>query len=147
MKELGMVLLGCLAFTGFFAGVIYPDLEVKGYSNIKSCNGECYEAHVAKYGTVVEIERAKAELANADVFSSIRGAWAGCAACHGNDGKGIGAFPALAGRSSDYIVEALTQYKNGETRGAMSGVMWGQSSVLSDADIQTLGDFVEAELK
>ena len=66
---------------------------------------------------------------------------------HGNDGKGIGAFPALAGRSSDYIVEALTQYKNGETRGAMSGVMWGQSSVLSDADIQTLGDFVEAELK
>ena len=62
MKELGMVLLGCLAFTGFFAGVIYPDLEVKGYSNIKSCNGECYEAYVAKYGTVVEIERAKAEL-------------------------------------------------------------------------------------
>ena len=28
----------------------------------------------------------------------------------------------------------------------MSGVMWGQSSVLSDADIQTLGDFIEAEL-
>ena len=55
MKILGMVLLGCLAFAGFFAGVIYPDLEVKGYSNIKNCSGACYEAYVARYGTVVEI--------------------------------------------------------------------------------------------
>ena len=42
MKELGMVLLGCMVFAGFFAGVIYPDLEYKGYSAVQNCTGECY---------------------------------------------------------------------------------------------------------
>ena len=30
MKELGMVLFGCFIFA-FFSGVIYPNLEYKGY--------------------------------------------------------------------------------------------------------------------
>ena len=147
MRELGMVLLGCLAFTAFFASVIYPDLEVKGHTNTKSCYGECYEAYVAKYGTVVEIEQRKREIANADEFSSIRSLWAGCAACHGQEGQGIATFPRLAGQSSDYIINRLTQYKNGEQVGSMSATMWGQAGMLSEQDIQTLGKFIEVELK
>ncbi len=37
----------------------------------------------------------QAEAAAADEFSSIRGLWGGCAACHGNNGQG-GVGPALA---------------------------------------------------
>ena len=65
MKDVFLpVIIGVLGISGLLYGVI-ETAEVKGYSNIKSCNGECYEAHVAKYGTVVEIERAKAELQEA----------------------------------------------------------------------------------
>ena len=135
MRELGMVIVGCIVFAGFFSGVIYPNLEYKGYSRVQTCTGECYEEYVRTHGTVVEIEQRKKELANADEFSSIRSLWAGCAACHGNDGGGIGAFPKLAGQTKDYIINRLTQYKNGEQVGAQSAIMWGQAGLLSENDI------------
>ena len=147
MRELGMVIVGCIVFAGFFSGVIYPNLEYKGYSRVQTCTGECYEEYVRTHGTVVEIEQRKKELANADEFSSIRSLWAGCAACHGNDGGGIGAFPKLAGQSKDYIINRLTQYKNGEQVGAQSAIMWGQAGMLSENDIETIGKFIEVELK
>lgn len=147
MRELGMVIVGCMVFAGFFSSVIYPNLEYKGYSRVQTCTGECYEEYVRTHGTVVEIEQRKKELANADEFSSIRSLWAGCAACHGNDGGGIGAFPKLAGQSKDYIINRLTQYKNGEQVGAQSAIMWGQAGMLSENDIETIGKFIEVELK
>jgi len=147
MKELGMVILGCIVFTGFFSGVIYPNLEYKGYPSTHQCIGECYEEYVRVHGTTVEIEQRKKEVAQSDEFSSIRSLWAGCAACHGNDGGGIGAFPKLAGQSKDYIINRLTQYKNGEQVGAQSAVMWGQAGMLSEKDIETIGKFIEVELK
>ena len=142
-----MVIVGCMVLAGFFSSVIYPNLEYKGYSSTHQCIGECYEEYVRTHGTVVEIEQRKKELANADEFSSIRSLWAGCAACHGNDGGGIGAFPKLAGQSKDYIINRLTQYKNGEQVGAMSATMWGQAGMLSEQDIETIGKFIEVELK
>ena len=42
MKELGMVLVGIFTFGIFFSTMIYPNLEVKGYSSNHSCYGECY---------------------------------------------------------------------------------------------------------
>tara|TARA_B100001109_G_scaffold69420_1_gene56573 strand:+ start:148 stop:591 length:444 start_codon:yes stop_codon:yes gene_type:complete len=147
MRELGMVLFGCTLLALFFATVIYPELEYTGYSRNSNCSGECYEEYVKTYGTVVEIEQRKKQLANADEFSSIRSLWAGCAACHGQEGQGIASFPRLAGQSSDYIINRLTQYKNGEQVGSMSATMWGQAGMLSEQDIQTLGKFIEVELK
>ena len=147
MKELGMVLAGCVAFYCFFAFVIYPDLEYKGYSSTHNCTGECYEEYVRINGTAVEIEQKKKEIASADEFSSIRGLWAGCAACHGQNGEGMGAFPKLAGQSKQYIVERLTTYKNKGQVGAMSSTMWAQAGMLSESDIDTIGKFVEETLK
>jgi len=142
-----MVLFGCTLLALFFATVIYPELEYTGYSRNSNCSGECYEEYVKTYGTVVEIEQRKKQLANADEFSSIRSLWAGCAACHGQEGQGIASFPRLAGQSSDYIINRLTQYKNGEQVGAMSATMWGQAGMLSEQDIETIGKFIEVELK
>ena len=125
----------------------YANLEYKGYPRATACYGECYEKYVEENGTVVEQLQAKAEAAADDPFSSIRGLWAGCAACHGQKGQGMGAFPALAGKDSEYISNRLYQYQNRETVGAMSSTMWAQAGLLSDGDIDTIGKFIEETMK
>jgi len=146
MRELGTVLLGCIAFTLFFVTVIYPDLEVKGYPSTHSCTGMCYAEYVELNGTVVEQLVAAKEAAAGDPFSDIRGLWAGCAACHGPDGGG-GIGPKLAGQSSGNIINKLTTYKNNGTIGPQSALMWGQAGMLSDQDIKTLGEFIQETMK
>ena len=146
MQELGMTLIGVSLIALFFVVKIYPDLEYSGVGGGHSCTGECYEEYVRVNGTTVEILKAKQELANADEFSDIRSLWSGCAACHGAEGQGMAVFPALAGRSQSYIVDRLNTYKNRGEVGAMSSTMWGQAGMLSDADINMLGKFIEVEL-
>ena len=121
----------------------YANLEYKGYPRATACYGECYEKYVEENGTVVDQLKAKQAAAAEDPFSSIRGLWAGCAACHGQSGKGNGMFPALAGRDSEYVSQRLYAYKNRETVGNMSSTMWAQAGMLSDDDIQTLSKFIE----
>ena len=142
-----MVLIGCMAIGLFFAVKVYPNLEYTGVGGGHSCYGECYEEYVKVNGTVVEIEQRKKALAETDPFSSIKGLWAGCAACHGQNGEGMAVFPALAGRDSSYISERLYQYKNRETVGSMSSTMWAQAGMLSDNDIDTIGKFIEETMK
>jgi cytochrome c553 len=146
MKELGMALLGTLAISLFFGFKVYPDLEYSGVGGGHSCTGECYAEYVRVNGTTVEIEQRKKALASADEFSSIRSLWAGCAACHGQNGEGMAVFPALAGQSADYVIDRLTTYKNRGQVGAMSSTMWAQAGMLSEQDIATLGKFIEVEL-
>ena len=124
----------------------YSNLEYKGYERIHGCTGECYEEYVRIHGTAVEQLREKQALANLDEFSSIRGLWAGCAACHGQQGQGVATFPKLAGQNKDYIVDRLTTYKNRGQVGSMSATMWGQAGMLSEQEIQLIGEFIEKEL-
>ena len=133
------VMFGLISYT-------YANLEYKGYDRVHGCYGECYEEYVKLNGSVVEIEQKKQEIANADPYCSIRGLWAGCAACHGQQGQGMGAFPALAGQSSEYIIDRLTTYKNRGQVGAMSSTMWAQAGMLSEQDIETIGKFIEETL-
>lgn len=147
MRELGMVLVGCVFIFGFFATMIYPNLEYTGHTRNSSCTGECYEEYVRMFGTPAEMEIRKRELAAGDPFSSIKGLWGGCAACHGQEGQGMAVFPKLAGQSADYISGRLTAYKNRETVGNMSSTMWAQAAMLSDEDIKTLGQFIEETMK
>ena len=146
MKELGMTLFGVGLIAMFFAVKIYPNLEYTGYSSNSSCYGECYEEYVRVNGTLSEIMEKKREIADADEFSSIRGLWAGCAACHGQEGQGMAVFPALAGQSSDYIVDRLNTYKNRGEVGPMSSTMWAQAGMLTEQEIQLIGEFIEKEL-
>jgi len=123
--------------------VAYANLEYKGQGSNSSCYGECYQKYVALNGTTVEIEQRKQALAAQDEFSSIKGLWAGCAACHGQEGQGMGAFPKLAGQSKDYISNRLYAYKNKEQIGAMSSTMWSQAGMLTDDQITTLSKYIE----
>ena len=135
-----------IGICGFMYGLIshtYNNLEYKGYESAHSCTGDCYVKYVEENGSVVEQLQAKAEEAASDPFSSIRGLWAGCAACHGQSGQGMGAFPQLAGRDSEYISQRLYAYKNRETVGNMSSTMWAQAGMLSEQEIETLGQFIQ----
>ncbi len=146
MRELGMTMLGCLAIGIFFVAKVYPSLEYSGYTSSSSCIDECYEQYVALNGTAPEIEQRKQALANLDEFSDIRSLWGGCAACHGAEGQGMAVFPKLAGQNKDYIVSRLNAYKNRETVGNMSSTMWSQAGMLSDAQMEQIGKFIEAGL-
>ena len=122
-----------IAFVISFGGLLYYT-----YDNLE---------YVKIHGTPAEIEMRKKAAAEGDPFSSIRGLWAGCAACHGNEGQGIGVFPKLAGQDAEYIGQRLYAYKNRETIGNMSSTMWGQAAMLSDSDINTLSEFIEETMK
>ena len=137
----GYILSICLMMVGTIA-FAYNTLEYKGAERNTACYGQCYVDYVAIHGTTVEIEQRKKELANADEFSSIRGLWAGCAACHGPTGGG-GVGPMLAGQSSTDILTKLTTYKNNGQVGPMSQMMWGQAANLSDKEIEQISKFVQ----
>ena len=135
-----------LAICGFMYGILthtYSNLEYKGYKRNSACTGDCYVKYVEENGTPAEIERKKQAAAQTDPFSSIKGLWAGCAACHGQSGQGMGVFPKLAGQSSESIIEKLTTYKNRGEGGNMSSTMWAQAGQLSEKDIETLGQFIQ----
>ena len=142
----GYIIAIVLAMTGTIT-MAYNNLEYKNVPRVHGCTGECYAEYVALNGTPAEIEQKKRELAEGDPFSSIKGLWAGCAACHGQVGQGMGAFPRLAGHTEEYITDRLYAYKNRETIGAMSSTMWAQAGMLSDSDIETIGKFIQQELK
>ena len=125
----------------------YQNLEYKGYKRVQGCTGECYEEYVRIHGSVVDQLVAKREEAALDPYSSIRGLWAGCAACHGSEGQGMGVFPRLSGQTADYIQGRLVSYKNRETIGNMSSTMWAQAGMLSDNEIETLSKFIEETME
>ena len=147
MNDAFYLLIGICGFVFGTIAITYDNLEYKGYSSTHSCTGDCYVKYVEENGTVVEQLKAKQAAAADDPFSSIKGLWAGCAACHGQKGEGMGVFPKLAGQNASYISEKLYAYKNREEVGNMSSTMWAQASMLTDSDIDTISKFIEETMK
>ncbi len=108
---------------------------------VLSCTGECYEQY--KIDDAKRREAEAAMLAAASPVDLGKKIYMACAGCHGMNGEG-GVGPKLQGQTQDAIVSMLVQYKNGETRGAQSAMMWGQSAALSDDDMANIGAFVES---
>jgi sulfide dehydrogenase cytochrome subunit len=44
---------------------------------------------------------------------------ASCEGCHGTDGRSPGAIPSIAGKSAEYLREALERYRSGEIQGTV----------------------------
>ena len=135
-----------LAFGLFALGLPLYGMKTNdvGGGNGNTCVGECYEQWRDETGGVVAIAAAAAAAkAEASPEELGKQGYAGCIACHGAGGEG-GVGPALAGTSVDMIVESLTQYRAGDTRGAQSALMWSQSAALSDPDIDNIAAFVES---
>ena len=79
-------------------------------------------------------------------FSSVEMKWKTCAACHGNEAQGKPGFPSLNWMEEDYIVEALTDYKQMINRGDMSGIMFGQAATLSDEEVVLMAKYIKEKL-
>lgn len=133
-----------LVFAFIIFDVAYSELEVKSRPSIHSCSGECYQNYVADNGTIADQQRAAAiAAASASPVELGSQLYVSCTACHGAGGEG-GIGPQLVGRDAAFIIESLTAYKNRETRGAQSAMMWPSAAALSARDIENLGAFVEA---
>jgi len=67
-----------------------------------------------------------------------------CAACHGPDGNKPSApdQPVLAGQYEDYLVRALSDYKNGRRNNA---IMKGFAGQLSKQDIEDLAAWFSSQ--
>ena len=63
---------------------------------------------------------------------------ASCAGCHGANGEGVGANPALAGKSEDQLVQALKDFKTGKRD---NPIMKGMAAGLNDADMANLSAY------
>jgi cytochrome c553 len=119
-------------------------LDIQDRPDTNLCIGECYEAYVAANGTVVEQAVAQAQAAaSMNPVELGKAAYPACAACHGPAGEG-GVGPQLQGRDAAFITTALTAYKNRETRGAQSAMMWTVATPLEDADINNLAAYISS---
>jgi cytochrome c553 len=134
-----IVLFACFAF-----GLPLWAMQTNDYNypSVHGCSGECYEQWQAETGGLMAVAQAKAE-AKAAASPAELGemAYAGCVACHGAGGEG-GVGPMLAGQSATQIAGKLLQYKNGETLGAQSALMWSQAAQLSQDDIDNLAAYI-----
>ena len=63
---------------------------------------------------------------------------AACAGCHGANGEGKGAYPALAGRSDAEFVQALHDYKSGKRP---NPIMKSFATPLGDQDMANLAAY------
>jgi len=107
------------------------------------CSGECYQAWKAETGGVLALAAAAAEAkASASPAELGQLAYNGCIACHGAGGEG-GVGPQLSGQDATTIADKLLRYKNGETIGGQSALMWSQAATLSDEDITNISAFIE----
>lgn len=112
-------------------------------ASVSSCTADCYDGWKQETGGVLVIAAAKAEAkAAASPVELGKATYVGCIACHGSGGEG-GVGPALAGQAGTAIYDKLVKYKNGETVGSQSALMWSQSAMLSDDDMKNVAAYVE----
>ena len=64
-----------------------------------------------------------------------------CSICHGEDLKGLGAVPGIAGRSPAYIARQLWDIKAGVRAGSSSALMLAVVANLTDADVLQLAAY------
>tara|TARA_B100000927_G_C16429588_1_gene454960 strand:+ start:366 stop:803 length:438 start_codon:yes stop_codon:yes gene_type:complete len=142
MKTTLIAIFGICLGTTAIISMAYANADVKGYTDVHGCWGECYEEHVKKFGTFSEQLEAK-RVAMQQETPADRGGklYVNCNMCHGMKGEG-GIGPKLSGSTS--IVAMLEAYKAGETRGAQSALMWGQAANLSTQDMEDIQAYISS---
>jgi sulfide dehydrogenase cytochrome subunit len=63
---------------------------------------------------------------------------ASCEGCHGTGGRSPGAIPAIAGKSADYLREALESFRAGEREAT---VMGRHATGYSDEEIRQIAEY------
>lgn len=137
---ISLILFAFFAF-GFPIWAMQNNAQSK--DSISSCSGDCYEQWKQQTGGVLALAEAKAAAdAAASPAELGQQAYVSCIACHGAKGEG-GIGPALAGQQASDIATMLIQYRNGETRGGQSALMWSQAAQLDDTAIDNLAAYIQ----
>jgi cytochrome c553 len=95
------------------------------WPNIRSAGSPGYVAHVPP-GSIARGEA---------LVTTGGGKTIACGTCHGPALLGLGAVPAIAGRSPTYLGRQIHQYKNGDRDGPNAALMKGVVASLEDSDI------------
>ena len=72
-------------------------------------------ATISVVGLLLAPSTQSGELSRAAILS------ASCEGCHGSDGESPGAIPSIAGKSADYLIEALEGFRSGERPATVMG--------------------------
>lgn len=138
--NISLILFFCFALGLPLWGMQTNDI---GEGSIHNCSGECYQQWRQQTGGVLALAEAKAAAdAAASPAELGKQAYAGCIACHGAKGEG-GVGPAITGQSATDIASKLVQYRNGETRGSQSALMWSQAATLDDTAVENLAAYIQ----
>jgi cytochrome c len=75
---------------------------------------------------------------------NVKVAYSKCASCHGTQAlkSALGKSKIVAKMSEDEILNALLGYKSGSYGGSMKGIMKGQISTFSDANLKELATYI-----
>ena len=68
-----------------------------------------------------------------------------CGNCHGPAGMGLASYPKLKGKEVDYLVDRLKTYRAGTKVGPNSSLMIMMAQPLSDAEIDNLAAYLNAQ--
>ena len=72
-----------------------------------------------------------------------------CVNCHGERGKGmepqISAFPVIGGQQKDYIRQQLVNFRGGKRTNSPNNIMNRITSSLTDAEIESLAEYVSGQ--
>ena len=69
-----------------------------------------------------------------------------CFSCHGQDAKTpiMPTYPKLAGQNADYAYNQMMDIKSGARNNGMAAAMKGVMHLVSDEEIQALGEWLES---
>ena len=138
--NISLVIFACFAFGLPLWGMQHNGI---GEGSIHNCSGDCYQQWQQQTGGVLALAEAKAAAdAAASPAELGKQAYAGCIACHGAQGEG-GVGPSVAGQAASDLAAKLVQYRNGETRGKQSALMWSQAAALDDPAIENLAAYIQ----
>jgi cytochrome c553 len=65
-----------------------------------------------------------------------------CLNCHGPGGKSLGEIPSIAGKSEEFVKNAMVEFRDGKRAGTKGTVMPRLAKGYSDADIDTLAKYI-----
>jgi len=65
-----------------------------------------------------------------------------CMGCHGEDGSGSEAFPRLNGQNPPYVVNQLTNFKNGGRTNDNKGLMQAVAKRMNEQEINAVAEYV-----
>jgi len=65
-----------------------------------------------------------------------------CSGCHNDDGSGTEKYPRIAGQHSAYVVQQLTNFKNGARANDVKAVMRAVAKRMNEKEIRAVAEYV-----